>query len=361
MGTITSIDQHMRIKDHPALALGTGLIALDIVVSESIVFRSAGGSCGNVMTMLAWLGWDAGPVGRIGEDSCGDYIIEEYEFRNVNTKYLIRDKLIETPVIIQKFSESSNGKRTHCFYLTCPVCKSWLPRYRSITIAQSASILCSNLKPNLFYFDRVTPASIRLVEWARDSGAIVLFEPSSVGKDKQFQQAVDLCHVLKYSKDQIGYPQILQNSASPGLIIETLGEHGLRMKWRGEWTKLPSFPTREFKDASGSGDWCSAGFLHFVGSYCDQDFSSLKHTDIQLAIKFGQALATINCQFEGARGMMNNMSFENVDKAIESVLNNDNDVKVSVDKHFVNMSPAFRCKNCGHAYSKGAKELTVAA
>lgn len=86
MGAIANIGQQMRIKDHSALAIGTGLIALDIVESDSFVFRSAGGSCGNVMTMLAWLGWDALPVGRIGGDVCGTIQLA----RSISFEMLIR-------------------------------------------------------------------------------------------------------------------------------------------------------------------------------------------------------------------------------------------------------------------------------
>lgn len=58
---------------------------------------------------------------------------------------------------------------------------------------------------------------------------------------------------------------------------------------------------------------------------------------------------------------MNSMSLESVGKAIESVLLNDRNVTLSIDKHYLNISPAFRCKNCEFAHSRGDKALTVAA
>lgn len=361
MGEITKMESQVRIPEQSLLAMGTGLIALDIVEGKSVAYRSAGGSCGNVMAMLAWLGWEVRPFGRIGKDVYGDCIIQEFESLNIKSEYLIRDKLVATPVIIQHLIETAEGEPSHRFSLTCPSCGIWLPRFRAGTILQAASILMSDIKPNVFYFDRVTPASVRLAQWARDKGAIVLFEPSSVGKDKLFRKAVDLCNVLKYSYDQLGHIEGLQNSLSPNLIIETHGKKGLCLRWLGNWSKLPSFPTSVFTDASGSGDWCSAGFLHFIGMHGQQNFLSLKKDEVTCAIEFGQALATLNCQFDGARGMMNFMSIKSVYSVIDSIIKKNKEFGVYVDKRFEPKPPIFLCNRCGYSHAKGGKQLTMAA
>lgn len=80
--------------------MGAGFIALDIVEGRTSTFTSTGGSCGNVMAILAWLGWNAAPIGRIGEDEAGDRILVEYEKLQVDTSYIIRDKLVATPILV---------------------------------------------------------------------------------------------------------------------------------------------------------------------------------------------------------------------------------------------------------------------
>ena len=50
---------------------GTGLIALDLVIGpdpESPVRSWAGGTCGNVLSILSFLGWDAYPIARMNGD-----------------------------------------------------------------------------------------------------------------------------------------------------------------------------------------------------------------------------------------------------------------------------------------------------
>ena len=48
--------------------IGVGLVSLDFVVNvsdRSAVRAWAGGTCGNVLTILGYLGWDAYPVARL--------------------------------------------------------------------------------------------------------------------------------------------------------------------------------------------------------------------------------------------------------------------------------------------------------
>ena len=57
--------------DHRPRAFGAGLLALDIVVSADLEMPMrayAGGTCGNVLAELAYLGWEAFPVARLSDD-----------------------------------------------------------------------------------------------------------------------------------------------------------------------------------------------------------------------------------------------------------------------------------------------------
>ena len=317
---MTRTELQIKTHRHSHLAMGAGFIALDVIEGKTGIFNAAGGSCGNVMEMLAWLGWSSLPVGRIGKDAAGDYILKEYKQLGLNTGSLILDGKISTPVVVQRYTETADGKKTHRFSLSCPDCGGRLPRFRPMTINQAASVFDSNLAPKVFYFDRVTPTSLRLAKWARNLGALIFFEPSSIGDEKLFLQAVDICHVMKHSHDRLGDVPDLAAAKPPQLVVKTEGEEGLSMRWRGRWSSLPAFRAPIFEDAAGSGDWCSAGFLHCVGNRGADGFADLKKTDITRALKFGQALATLNCRFEGARGLMSHLDHRSVNRALRSLV-----------------------------------------
>lgn len=283
---------------------GAGFVAVDIVETEIKEFAATGGSCGNVMAILAWLGWSTTPVARLGEDASGDFVCNELSEGGVDTQFLSREAGVQTPIVIQRFVRDKDGGQVHRFSLTCPECRAWLPRHRPITLQQAGALVDSGQRPNAYYFDRVSPAAIRLASVARENGALVVFEPSSVGDEKKFQTAVDLCHVLKYSQDRLGHLPDLAVTASPRIIVETQGEDGLRFRWKNRWSHLDAFEVNPFVDAAGAGDWCTAGLIHRIGQVGAKGLRQLRKEDLVVGLRTGQAIAAINCNYYGARGAM---------------------------------------------------------
>ena len=283
---------------------GVGFVAMDVVDMGGERFASVGGSCGNVMAILAWLGWKARPIARLGADATGSFIRKELRGLEVDIEYLTEEADIRSPVVLQRFTMAGDGRRTHRFSLTCPGCGRWLPRHRPITFSQAKPLTCSHERPNVFYFDRVSPATLGLAERARSRGALVVFEPSSIGDEPKFQRAVDSCDVLKYSEQRLGYVPDLPLAASPKLIVETRGESGLRYRWADQWSHIEAFAVEDVVDAAGSGDWCSAILIHELGRNGAKSFLNSTRRSIAKALERGQATAAVNCGFLSARGAM---------------------------------------------------------
>ena len=298
---------------------GVGFVAMDIMDVEGDRFAAVGGSCGNVMAILAWLGWTTRPIARLGGDAAGDFIREELRGVGVNVASLTEEKGLRSPIVLQRFGTARDGTRTHRFSLTCPGCGRWLPRHRPVTLAQSKSLACGDEAPNVLYFDRVSPASLRLAETARNRGALVVFEPSSADADAKFQRAVDTCHVLKYSQERLGHLPDLPYTASPALIVETCGEVGLRYRWQGRWSQLDAFPVEDTVDAAGSGDWCTATLIHRIGRTGAEPFNCSTGSTIEAALQDGQAAAAINCGFHGARGAMHVLTLADLNERLSTL------------------------------------------
>lgn len=299
------------------VCVGAGFVALDIVESSVHPFAAAGGSCGNVMAILAWLGWDAKPVARIGADWAGELLTTDMDRTGADTSSFFVEERVKTPIVIERFVEHASGQRSHRFSLTCPECGAWLPRYRALTVSQINEFLIEAPQPKAFYFDRVSPATVKLARWAKDEGAIVIFEPSAIGDERLFQKAVELCHILKFSHDRLGHIHDLAKAPAPRMVVETRGEEGLRVRWRSRWSDHPAFQVSNLRDAAGSGDWCSAGLIHMLAQKNGaKAFEELRKADLDRAIRFGQALAAVNCSFEGARGAMLALSLKQVGRLL---------------------------------------------
>lgn len=315
------IDLRLEKPKIKATAVGSGFIALDVIENEDGENFSTGGTCGNVLSMLAWLGWSSYPVGRLGKDAAGDFVLERLADIGVETDCIRQDTGTPTPIVFQRTVVDKSGRRTHRFSMTCPGCGQWLPRFRPIvrTDAEQAKTKLAE-KPSAFFFDRVSPGILDLARWARNEGAVVMFEPSSFSDDKGFRTAVELCHVLKFSKERLGHVKDFGNAAFPSIVIETQGEQGLRIRWHDKWTSFEAFAAPRFVDAAGAGDWCSAGFLHIASQRGAEGLAAASKDVIERAVRLGQALSALNCGYEGATGLLDALPAATASKLLRTLI-----------------------------------------
>jgi fructokinase len=87
---IKNIVQHQL--DVP-ICMGSGLVALDVIYEKAKNNPKflAGGSCGNVLTILSYFGWNSYPVARLGNDQEGNRIMEDMKRWNVKTDFVELD------------------------------------------------------------------------------------------------------------------------------------------------------------------------------------------------------------------------------------------------------------------------------
>lgn len=310
-----------------AICIGTGLIALDLVTNgdeDSAPRVWAGGSCGNVLTILAYLGWKSYPVARLGDDAAAKAVAKDMAKYGVDFQYVSFDSSVHTPIILQRILVAQDGHPTHRFYWICPNCGNWLPRYSPIRL-QDVRVFCERPpQAAYFYFDRVCPASLRLAEKAKEQGTVLVFEPTSIKDDPQFRKAIALCDVLKYSNERAMNSPKMAYESPARLVVETLGAEGLRYRLRengrcGEWKLLTAFRVRNLKDAAGAGDWCTAGMIDVLAGG-GASFDCVSEKKIVDSLRYGQALSALNCGFEGARGAMYGVKKSQFSKEIQGIL-----------------------------------------
>ena len=127
-----------RIRDVRATVLGTGILTLDTIVSNSQtgeIRHRIGGTFGNVLSICKTLGLNGIPVTRIGVDQAGDKIISELESLGVDCSHVERDSAVSTRQITEL--APSNFDAIHRFSFVCPSCRQWLPQGNSLTIEKA--------------------------------------------------------------------------------------------------------------------------------------------------------------------------------------------------------------------------------
>lgn len=311
--------------------VGTGFVALDIIRSAldentTIEQRHAGGSCGNVLAILSYLGVSTSAVGRIGKDRPGAELLSDLRRWKVDVRLLVLENDRRTPVVIQETFVDARGRPRHRFSRACPVCGAMMAGYRPLLRSEVAVVADALPTHDFFFFDRVAPGTVALARRSRDQGALVVFEPSGIKNENLFVECLQVSHILKYSGEQISIPDALVDRSPIPVEIETLGTEGLRFRMRqagraGAWRHLSAFPAFSMRDSAGSGDWCTAGLLaHAVADGGDPMARFNDEKAISDSLHFGQALAALNCSYDGARGLMYAVDRASALRAAEQLL-----------------------------------------
>lgn len=287
--------------------LGTGLIALDIVLDskQSLLTYGLGGSAGNVLSILAGLGWTSSPVGKLGCDVAAEIILDEFKSLNANVELIVQEHGEPTPVIYQHQLDEGNNK-THKFSFACPVCgikRSW----NSPSIDLPSPKVLDAIQPNVVYLDRATVIGIEIAEYYKNQNVLIFFEPSTVGDNPElFKRALAVADVVKYADDRLGDLEAFDLSH---IFVEicTKGADGLKFRapsLGNDWMELDSFNSPKVIDTSGAGDWCTSGMLYYL---FDKDpnctIAKITYNRLNEALRFGQALSALNCMVIGARGL----------------------------------------------------------
>ncbi|MBN2329168.1 MAG: hypothetical protein JXR73_18660 [Candidatus Omnitrophica bacterium] len=286
--------------------VATGLACLDVMdVDSDEPPRLSAGGFPNAMILLRRRGWSVAPVVDLGEDRAGDYVLEEFRRWRINDQFVRRRSDIQTPIYVLYHR---NGG--HDFVKQCPYCEERFPLYKPVSPDFIDAIEASLPKKiDVFYFDKVSPAALKLAKICRRRSAWIVFEPNRIDDADLFRQSVEICDLIKYSRDRRVGVQEITGAASVPLEIETAGSEGLRYRvtcanQKSEWRALPPAPLLDFVDAAGAGDWLTASLISSIATPSAFQAILKKEDELQRILIKGQEASAYNCRFAGARGAL---------------------------------------------------------
>ena len=217
-------NKSMNQSQNP-VCIGTGLVALDVIISSlsnSPTQFLAGGSCGNVLTILSYLGWSTFPIARLSNNVATELLLEDLEKWNVHNDFLKIDNTGSTPVIIHRILKDLKGQPKHRFEFKNPENGKYLPSFKPCLAKSVTQIVEASQTPNVYYFDRINRASIELAKEYKNNGAIIFFEPSSIKDLKGFNECVMVADIVKFSDDRITNYEDYFPTAKAGFEVQTL-------------------------------------------------------------------------------------------------------------------------------------------
>lgn len=289
------------------IIVGAGLISLDVLIWEGNripVSFYVGGTCGNVMMILSNMGWDAYPIARLDGTKDGVRVLEDMKKHHVHTDF-VSTQDGKTPVIVQHNFINKDGIPTHKFESRNNVGRFYLD-FKSLTLPQAKSVIEKiNFVPKVFFFDRVSPAILKLATTFKEKGSMIFFEPSSRGGNVSlFNRCVEVADIVKFSEQRI--KDIEQFKDYKGkLFIQTQGANGLIYRLDSSWKHLSPVVNEYVVDTAGAGDWTAAALIdNLFKDKVKSRVCEILESDVETALNEAQRIGAESCSYEGARGMM---------------------------------------------------------
>ncbi|MFO0929739.1 MAG: hypothetical protein U0736_22405 [Gemmataceae bacterium] len=190
--------------EHGPVVVGAGRLTFDAVVRcgerVEVIGGQAGGTCGNVLAALAYLGWQAYPLADLGVDDPGDCILCDLARCGVHLDLIDCPVGLETPVVIHRI-ESTPAGPNHSFTARCPFCDLPLPDYEPVPVERVVDRLSRVPVAQAIFFDRDSAGALQLARHCRANGALVVYEPNYAGPEVDLAAALAVAHVVKVSAD----------------------------------------------------------------------------------------------------------------------------------------------------------------
>lgn len=286
--------------------IGTGIFNLDIIVVREYpawpamrpfvdkeVLQEVGGTCGNVMCMLASMGWKVRPVACLDDSAEGRKITEDLKQFGCDCSFVSNTAGGGTTLLRCTHKKDAAGNHVMGVRAGSPG-GSRFPKRHFLRARDEAPEFLAALKnaPAVFFFDDPAAGNRALARGLKERGALVYFEPSKVASNADLE-AVGLSDFIKFSDENV--PDVSFADAYPDKIfIQTMGPDGVRIKEKGgDWYTIEGMKYDAVVDTEGAGDTFTSAFINAVAE-CKT---------IADAAREALAMASRSVGFLGSKGM----------------------------------------------------------
>ena len=283
--------------------MGTGNYSFDIITrreypngfvvgkrnkyEEKIMTMEIGNTCGNVMTMLPYLGVKTG-----------------------TTILRCMHKLDDQGNPTMGHKGSTAGKPWTG--MSARPCRKYLSSQNGEVETLVDSM---DFTPDVFFFDVAQAGHRILAERLREKGTLVYFEGDSDGHKiedekrrtaakRAFLRCVEVSDVVKMSAELVEDLSFADDYQDK-LFIQTLGAEGLRFKLgEGQWIKLDPIVNPDYKDYEGAGDWTSSTLIAALCSKGMLKVKDMTEQTVAEVLTMAQQMASYSVGFYGSKGLI---------------------------------------------------------
>ena len=288
--------------------LGVGTFPLDNLQEKTgkdikTIYQHVGGTCGNVMSILAWMGWHTLPAARLDNSETGLLIKADLESYGCDTRLVSNTPDGGTTILDIIHKTGRDGKPKTAYMAHSPRGGRFV-NHRFWTLKQAQALFDSlEEMPDVFFFDRCAPGNILLAQLFHERGVLVYYEPNEP-VDRNFLRAVATSDIVKFSNEK--HPDVsFTEGFTDKLFIQTLNEKGLRFKLRAEgWMTIPPEHNPHAVDGEGAGDWTTSTFINELGHHHMLTFDRIHQPNVTHCLEEAQRVASMSVSYLGAKGLI---------------------------------------------------------
>ena len=296
--------KYEKYNGQPARIVGSGIYNLDtIAVDGKVVLEEVGGTCGNVMCILAGLGLETYPQVSLDDSPEGFKVKADLERYGCDTRFVTNTPDGGTTLLRVNHRKNPDGTPKISVRAGAPG-GSRFPKRKFLRMRDQAPAFVQALTlefiPHFYFFDDPAAGQRAIARALKPMGTTVYFEPSRIMTNADLE-CVALSDIVKFSNENV--PDVsFANGFSDKLFVQTCGKDGLRYKFRdGEWKALPPVVNDNVVDTEGAGDWTTAGLI-FTLVRAGKPFADLDEDDIVYILTEAQHFGSESVSYMGTKG-----------------------------------------------------------
>lgn len=288
-----------------------------IAVNGNNIFQqNPGGAPANVLAALAMLGKKTAFIGKVGQDSFGEYLKGELKAQQIDTTGLIFSEDVNTTLAFVSLSES--GERTFTFYRK-PGADTMI-RANEIDYEIMANAKICHFGSVSMTHEPARTATYEAVAFAKKSGSVISFDPNvrlnlwsdAAEAKEQIRVILSYADLLKISVEELEFltdkndlevgTEHLYQTYGNKLILVTLGNKGCFYR-KGEMTgHIPGFHVNTV-DTNGAGD-AFLGGMHYQLLQKAKPLYELDAITLKEMLVFANAVGALATTKKGAMPAM---------------------------------------------------------
>lgn len=271
------------------------------------VASEVGGTCGNVMCILANMGWDAFPQAQLDVSEQGYQIAEDLDDYGCDTRFVENIPNGGT-TICECTHKLDNKKGEHKMSVRCFNGKgSPFVSRKQLRARDEVPMFLNRLDfvPDFYFFDQAEAGPRAIADALSSKGTLIYFEPENDRDTRKFLSAVEQSDIIKFSGERI--PDVsFTDQFSGRLFIQTKGAEGIQFRLStGEWQLVPPVPVDNVVDWEGAGDWTTAAFINAIANRDIHRINQLNHKIICECLAEAQVIAAKSIGYMTPKGMIN--------------------------------------------------------